>query len=162
MSSAAALGAAAEIVDAHASAALAAAEHIAVSFSSGGLAFKAKGQAEALARVEARLHPHQQQITVTGATPTPWTVEVANRADLQSRLSRLRAGSRRFHWQPEDLGVFDAAAIWAYLTLPLLLDRAEPAHRFATPDITVDSASHCRRRSPGTAAFRRFTSGRTV
>ena len=129
MSSAAALDLAAEVADAHASATLAAAEHIAVSFSSGGLAFKVKGQPHALARVDARLNPHQQQITLTGATPRPWTVEVASSADLQSRLSRLRTGSRRFHWQPEDLGVFAAAAIWTYLTLPLLLDRAESVHR---------------------------------
>jgi hypothetical protein len=129
MSSTAALHLAAEIADAHASATLAAADHIAVSFSSGGLAFKAKGQADTLARVEARLNPHQQQITLAGANPRPWTVEVANSADLQSRLSRLRAGSRRFHWQPEDLGVFAAAAIWTYLTLPLLLDRAERVRR---------------------------------
>ena len=129
MSSAAALDLAAEVADAHASASLAAADHVAVSFSSGGLAFKVKGQADALARVEASLNPLQQQITLTGATPRPWTVEVADSADLQSRLSRLRAGSRRFHWQPEDLGVFAAAAIWTYLTLPLLLGRAERVHR---------------------------------
>ena len=129
MSSAAALDLAAEVADAHASATLAAADHIAVSFSSGGLAFKVKGQADALARVEARLNPHQQQITLTGATPRPWAVEVADSADLQSRLSKLRTGARRFHWRPEDLGVFAAAAIWTYLTLPLLLDRAEGVQR---------------------------------
>lgn len=129
MNSAAALDLAAEVADAHASATLAAADHIAVSFSSAGLAFKAKGQADALARVDARLNPHQQQITLTGATPRGWTVEIPNSADLQGRLSRLRAGSRRFHWRPEDLGVFAAAAIWTYLTLPLLLDRAESVHR---------------------------------
>jgi hypothetical protein len=129
MSSAAAFDLAAEVADAHATTTLAAADHIAVSFSSGGLAFKAKGQADALARVDARLNPHQQQITLTGASPRPWRVEVADSVDLQSRLSRLRAGSRRFHWRPEDLGVFAAAAIWTYLTLPLLLDRAESVHR---------------------------------
>ena len=129
MSSTAALELAAEIADAHASPALAAADHISVSFSSGGLAFRAKGQAHALERVEARLNPHQQQMTLSGATPRPWTVDVANSADLQSRLSCLRTGSRRFHWQPEDLGAFAAAAIWTYLTLPLLLDRAEGLHR---------------------------------
>ena len=129
MSSAAGLDLAAEVADAHASAAIAAADHIAVSFSSGGLAFKVKGQADALACVEARLNPHEQQITLTGATPRPWTVEVVSSADLRSRLSRLRAGSRRFHWQPEDLGVFAAAAMWTYFTLPLLLDRADSVQR---------------------------------
>lgn len=129
MSSAAALDLAAEVADAHASARLAAADHVAVSFSSGGLAFEVKGQADALACVEARVNPHQQQMTLTGATPRPWAVEVADSADLQSQLSRLRAGSRRFRWRPEDLGVFAAAAIWTYLTLPLLLDRAESVQR---------------------------------
>lgn len=140
MSSAAGLDLAAEVADAHASATLAAADHIALSFSSGGLAFKVKGQADALARVEARVNLHQQQITLAGATPSPWTVEVANSADLQSRLSRLRTGSRRFHWRPEDLGVFAAAAIWTYVTLPLLLDRAESVHRLR------DSGGHRRLR----------------
>lgn len=129
MSSAAALDLAAEIAEAHASATLAAADHIAVAFSSGGLAFKVKGQADALTRVEARLKPHQQQITLTGVAPRPWTVEVADSADLQSQLSRLRTGARRFRWRPEDLGVFAAAAIWTYLTLPLLLGRAESMRR---------------------------------
>jgi hypothetical protein len=125
----AALDLTAEVADAHASATLGAADQIAVSFSSGGLAFEAKGQADALTRVEARLNPHQQQITVTGATPRRWTVEIADSADLRARLSRLRTGSRRFRWQPEDLGVFAAAAIWTYLTLPVLLDRAESVER---------------------------------
>lgn len=129
MSSNAALDLASEIADAHASAALAAADHIAVSFSSGGLAFTAKRQAGALALVEGRLKPHQQQITLTSDTPRPWTVEVTDSADLQSRLSRLRAGPRRLHWQPEDLGAFAAAAIWTYLTLPLLLDSANSLRR---------------------------------
>lgn len=129
MSSAAALDLAAEVADAHASATLAAADHIAVSFSSGGLAFRAKGQADALARVEARLNPHEQKITLNDATPGGWTVEIGDSADLQERLSRLRAGSRRLHWRPADLGVFAAAAIWTYLTMPLLLDRADSVHR---------------------------------
>lgn len=129
MSSNASLALASEIADAHASATLAAAGHIAVSFSSGGLAFKTKRQSDGLARVEARLSPHDQQITLAGVTPRPWTVEVSTSAELQARLSRLRAGPRRFQWQPEDLGVFAAAAIWNYLTLPLLLDRAESVSR---------------------------------
>lgn len=129
MRSAAGLDLAAEIADAHASVTIAAADHIAVSFSSGGLAFKAKRQPHALARVEARLNPHQQHITLTGAMPRPWMVEVADSADLQARLSRLHAGPRRFHWRPDDLGTFAAAAIWTYLTMPLLLGRAESVQR---------------------------------
>ena len=139
MTAAAGLDLAAEVADAHASATLAAADHIAVSFSSGGLAFAAKRQPDALARVQARLSPRRQQITLTGATPRPWTVDVANSAELKSKLSRLRTGSRRFQWQPEDLGVFAAAAIWTYLTLPLLLDRAEHVQRLR------DSGRHLRR-----------------
>jgi hypothetical protein len=129
MTDTAGLDLAAEVAGAHATATLAAADHIAVSFSSGGLAFTAKRQPDALARVQARLSPHRQQITLIGATPRPWAVDVANSAELKSQLSRLRTGSRRFQWQPEDLGVFAAAAIWTYLTLPLLLDRADHAQR---------------------------------
>lgn len=129
MTATAGLDLAAEVADAHANATLAAADHIAVSFSSGGLAFTAKRQPDALARVQARLNPLRQQITLTGVTPRPWTVEATDSADLQSQLSRLRTGSRRFQWQPEDLGVFAAAAIWTYLTLPLLLESAEHVQR---------------------------------
>ena len=129
MTASAAVDLATEVADAHASATLAAADHIAVSFSSGGLAFAAKRQPNALAHVEACLSPRRQQITLTGATPRPWTVEIANSDELKSRLSRLRAGSRRLRWEPEDLGVFAAAAIWTYLTLPLLLDGAERVQR---------------------------------
>ncbi len=72
-----------EVAVAHGAASLAMADDIAVSFSSGGLAFAGKGQ----------------------------------------------AGSRRLRWQPEDLGAFAAAALWTYVTLPLLLDRAERVDR---------------------------------
>ena len=65
MTAAAALDLAAKAADAHATATLAA-DHIDVSFSSGGLAFTAKPSARALARVETRLSPVRQQITVTG------------------------------------------------------------------------------------------------
>jgi hypothetical protein len=123
MTAPAAVDLAAEIANAHSSATLASADRIAVSFSSGGLAFAAKRQPDALARVEA------QQIILTGATPRPWTVDVANSDELRSRLAGVRSGSCRFRWQPEELGVFAAAAIWACLTLPLLVHRAEHVHR---------------------------------
>ena len=118
-----------EVADAHGAASLAAADHIAVSFSSGGLAFAVKGQPDALARVDARLSPARQQMTLTGESPRSWTLKVASSDELRSRLSVLRSGSQRFRWQPEDLGAFAAAAIWTYLTLPLLLDRAERVRR---------------------------------
>lgn len=128
MTAASAVDLVGEVADAHGAACLAAADHIAVSFSSGGLAFTAKGQPDALARVEARLSPVRQQITLTGATPRTWLLNVANSDELKSRLAGLRSGSRRFRWQPEDVGAFAAAAIWTYLTLPLLLDHAERVH----------------------------------
>jgi hypothetical protein len=115
---------AAEVADAHGTAVLAAADHITVSFSSGGLAFAAKRQPDALAHVQARLAPVRQEITLDGRTPEPWTLDVVDSHELNSRLAALRNGRRRFRWQPHDLGVFAAAAIWTYLTLPLLLDRA--------------------------------------
>lgn len=72
MTAATAVDLAREVADAHGAASLAAADHIAVSFSSGGLAFAAKRQPDALARVEARLSPVRQQIALTGATPRTW------------------------------------------------------------------------------------------
>lgn len=129
MTASAAVDLATEVADAHARATLAAADHIAVSFSSGGLAFTARRQPNGLAHVKALLNPRRQQITLTGATPRPWTVDIDKSDELKSRLSRLRTGSRRFRWEPEDLGVFAAAAIWTYLSLPLLLDIAERVHR---------------------------------
>lgn len=129
MTAASAVDLASEVAAAHGSASLATADHIAVSFSSGGLAFRTKRQPDALARVEARLSPVRQQIILTGETPSTWTVNVTNSDELKSRLATLRSGSRRFRWQPEDLGAFAAAAIWTYLTLPLLLHRADRIHR---------------------------------
>jgi hypothetical protein len=128
MNAASAVDLASEVADAHGGVSLATADHISVSFSSGGLAFRTKRQPNALARVEARLSPIRQQITLTGETPRPWTVNITNSDELNSRLARRRSGPRRFRWQPEDLGMF-AAAIWTYLTLPLLLHRADQVHR---------------------------------
>jgi hypothetical protein len=132
MIAATALDLAAEVASAHASATLAAADYLDVSFSSGGLAFAAKRQPNALGNVEARLNPLLQQITLTGTTPRPWTVEVGDSHELKSRLAGLRSRSRRLRWQPEDVGVFAAAAIWTYLTLPVLLQHAE--HLARRPD----------------------------
>ncbi len=129
MTDAAAVGLAREVADAHGAASLAAADHIAVSFSSGGLAFATKGQPDALTSVKARLSPIRQQVTLTGDSPRQWTLSVANSDELGSRLGDLRSGSRRLRWQPEDLGAFAAAALWTYVTLPLLLDRAERVDR---------------------------------
>ena len=129
MIAAPALDLAGEVADAHGAASMAAAEHIDVSFSSGGLAFATKGQAHALAHVEARLSPVRQQVTLVGETPRPWTLNITSSEELKSRLAGLRSGSRRFRWQPEDLGAFASAAMWTYITLPLLLARAERVDR---------------------------------
>jgi hypothetical protein len=72
VTSTAAIDLATEVADAHASAIVAAADHLNVSFSSGGLAFMAKRQPEALTRVGARLNPRCQQISLRGDTPRPW------------------------------------------------------------------------------------------
>ena len=129
MTAAPGLELAAEVADAHAGSALAAADRLDVAFSSGGLAFTTKCQPNALADVTARLSPLHQRIALTGTTPSPWTVQIANSDELRRRLAGLRARSRRFRWQPEDLGVFAAAAIWTYLTLPLLIRNADRVHR---------------------------------
>lgn len=68
MTASAGVDLATEVADAHAGATLAAADHIAVSFSSSGLAFTAKRQPNDLAHVEALLNPRRQQIPLTGAT----------------------------------------------------------------------------------------------
>lgn len=129
MTAAPALDLAREVADAHGAGSLAAADHIDVSFSSGGLAFAAKGQAHALAHVEARLSPLRQHMALAGDTPRPWTLNVTSSEELKVRLAGLRAGSRRFRWQPEDLGTFAAAAMWTYITLPLVLAHAERVDR---------------------------------
>lgn len=125
----AALDLAVDVAAAHASATLAAADHLDVVFSSGGLAFTAKRQRHALTHVQARLNPLRQQISLTGETPRPWTVDLVDSNELKLRLAELRSPSRRSRWHAEDLGVFAAAAIWTYLTLPLLLHRAERLDR---------------------------------
>lgn len=139
---------AAEVADAHAASTLAAADHLDVSFSSGGLAFTTKWQPNALADVQARLTPLSQSVTLSGTAPRPWTVQVANVCELRPRLDGLRSGSRRFRWQPEDLGVFAAAAIWNYLTLPLLIQHAEHVQRL--PD--AEGARRLRLMLPATLA----------
>ena len=129
MTTATALDLARAVTEAHGARSLAAADHVDVSFSSGGLAFAAKGQSHALARVEARLSPVRQRMTLSGDTPGPWTVSIGTSEELAKRLARLRSGPRRFRWQPEELGTFAAAAIWTYITLPLLIIRAERVAR---------------------------------
>ncbi|MEX0657612.1 MAG: hypothetical protein WD080_00610 [Egibacteraceae bacterium] len=129
MTNGAAVELAREVADAHGAASLAVADQIAVWFSSGGLAFATKGQPDALVSVEARLSPTRQHVTLTGDSPRPWTLSVGDSGELKSRLVALRSGSHRLRWQPEDLGAFAAAALWTYLTLPLLLHRAERVDR---------------------------------
>lgn len=131
MTAATAIDLAREVADAHGARPLARADHIEVSFSSGGLAFAAKGQPHALARVEARLSPLHQQMALSGDTPRPWTLDVATSEELKARLAGLRSGSRRFRWQPEDLATFAAAAMWTYITLPVRLAHAERVNRLA-------------------------------
>lgn len=147
MSSAAALDLAVEVADAHASATLAAADHIAVSFSSGGRAFKVKGQADALARVDARLNPHQQQITLTGATrdhgrsrsPTAPISSRGSPASEGNSTGRLRTLACSL---PQPSGHISRC--------PCSSTAPKACTAFGTSGATVDSASPCRRRSPAT------------
>lgn len=129
MTAAAALDLAREVATAHGAQSLAAADHIDVSFSSGGFAFRSKRQPHALASVEARLSPTQQRMTLAGESPRAWQLDIADSEELTSRLASLRSGSRWFRWEPEDLGTFAAAAIWNYVTLPLLIERADRIER---------------------------------
>lgn len=92
-----------------------------VRFSSGGLAFRTKGQGAALLRARATLTPARQQITVAGQTPAPWSVTIADSQDLKCRLAALHAGLRLFRWTTDDIGAFAAGAFWTYVMMPLLL-----------------------------------------
>lgn len=115
-----------EVASAHHASTLAEAEQVTLSFSSGGLAFAVKGQPHALTRVEARMHPHRQHLMLTGRSPRPWTVNIQDGDDLKARLGST---SRRLRWQPEDLGTFAAAAIWTYVTMPILVARVGRSER---------------------------------
>lgn len=61
--------------------------------------------------------------------PRLWGVSIDTSDDLRARLNRLHSGARRWRWEPEDLGAFAAGALWTYLTMPLLLARAEGVER---------------------------------
>jgi hypothetical protein len=115
-----------QIAEAQSAAALAAAGRVLVRFSSGGLAFTAKGQPDALHDAEADLTISRQAIRMRGQHPRAWTVSVDGTDDLRARLAHLRRGPRRLRWTPEDAGVFAASALWTYLTLPLLVPDANP------------------------------------
>ena len=119
----------AEIESAHAAGLLGSAEHLLVSFSSGGLAFASKGQPHALAQASARLSPARQEVVLRGQRPRPWTLAIRDSRELATRLHDLRRGARRVRWGPEDLAAFAAGALWTYLMMPLLLARAERVDR---------------------------------
>ena len=119
----------AEIEGAHAAGLLASAEHLLVSFSSGGLAFASKGQPHALVQASARLSPARQEVMLTGQRPRPWTLDISDSRELAARLHDLRRGARRVRWEPEDVGAFAAGALWTYLMMPLLLAGAERVDR---------------------------------
>lgn len=118
-----------EVAARHAASTLEAAHHILVSFSSGGLAFTAKAQPRALTNAQARLSPARQQVVLAGKTPSPWTTSIADSDEMKARVAELRSGYRRLWWRPEDLGAFAAGALWTYLMMPLLLDRARQVDR---------------------------------
>lgn len=115
-----------DIAHAHAARALASADHLAVSFSSGGAAFAAKRQRSALTCVEALLSPTRQRALLTGKLPRPWTFEVSGSDELRTRLDRIRRAGR---WAPQDVAAFAAGALWTYLMIPLVLADADNAER---------------------------------
>jgi hypothetical protein len=92
-----------------------------VRFSSGGLAFRSKGQPDALRDVRARLNPTSQEIELRGLQPRPWTFACANSAELSVCVAKLKLGARRLRWTPEDLGAFAAMALSNYLAMPHLV-----------------------------------------
>jgi hypothetical protein len=115
------------VLDAHRTDLLEQAPSVRVRFSSGGLAFRSKGQPAALLDAEAVLVPSRQEIIVCGHQPEPWSVAIPDSDELKRRLDALHTGSRLFRWTPEDVGVFAGAALWTYVMLPLLLRDAAHA-----------------------------------
>lgn len=118
-----------EVAARHGASKLEAAHHILVSFSSGGLAFTSKAQPRALTNVQARLSPVRQHVSLAGELPNPWTTSIDDSHAMRTRVDELRSGYRRLWWRPEDLGTFAASALWTYLMMPLLLDRAQRLDR---------------------------------
>ena len=112
-----------------------------VHFSSGGLAFTAKGQPRTLSDVHGTFATGSQQIALRAPSPAPWTYAAGNSEDLRADISRLATGHRRFRWMIDDIAAFAAAAMWTYLNLPFvlhepdvelrLLDTAGPLERLA-------------------------------
>jgi hypothetical protein len=119
------------VLQAHGADHLERATSVRVRFSSGGLAFRSKGQPKTLLDAEAVLAPARQEISVRGARPRPWQVVITDSQDLKARLDALHTGTRLLRWTPEEVGVFAAGALWTYITLPLLLRDAPHvgAHR---------------------------------
>lgn len=126
MSTSAAQELVSDVAHAHAAHTLAGANHLAVSFSSGGAAFAVKRQRTALTCAEALLSPMRQQALLTGDLPRPWAFEVRDSDELRRRLDRLRGAVR---WDPQDVAAFAAGALWTYLMIPLLLADADHVER---------------------------------
>ncbi|HVM39667.1 MAG TPA: hypothetical protein VM618_02670 [Acidimicrobiia bacterium] len=101
------------------------ADRLAVEFSSGGLAFATKRQPRALVGVTGEVVVSRQQVRLAGSDPNPWSIEVSGSAEMRARLDQVARRPVWDAWQPEDVGVFAAAAMWTYLAIPfVLLDEA--------------------------------------
>ena len=97
---------------------------LSVRFSSGGLAFRSKGQPTTFAGVTGEFSVHQQSVRLAGRRPEPWEYRADSGTDLARDLDRLRWPSRLLRWDVADIAVFAAMAMWTYLSVPFLV--AEP------------------------------------
>lgn len=93
----------------------------AVHFSSGGLAFAAKGEGRTLTNVRGTFATTSQRIALCAHTPVPWNYDVGNSEELAADVACLRLGRRRFRWAIQDIAAFASAAMWTYLNLPFIL-----------------------------------------
>jgi hypothetical protein len=95
--------------------------NLSVWFSSGGLAFRSKGQPATLADVAGEFSVNQQSVRLVGRMPGTWEYRAENSADLARDVDLLHRHPRLLHWGVADVAAFAATAMWTYLTVPFLV-----------------------------------------
>ena len=94
---------------------------IAVTFQAGGLAFKLKGQKNALDAVEATFDTAMQTVQLRANGKTPWEYEINTSDGLVAAVDSLHASSLLGKWSTDQIGAFTASAMWTYLHVPYVL-----------------------------------------
>ena len=94
---------------------------VGVSFRSGGLAFRLKGQTHALDAVEGSFDTGAQTMRLRAGGAAPWEFAIATADGLVTALEDLHASSLLGRWSSERMGAFAASAMWTYLHVPYVL-----------------------------------------